>query len=511
MSYPGSIARQWPDRPALIDAGSGALQTYADLDARSNRLARLLHAHGLRRGDHMALFLENHLHYLEVMWAALRSGLYITAINRYLTPDEAAYIVADCGARALVSSRGMAETAGPLGALIPACPVRLMMDGALPGWQEYEAALAAHPAQPLDEEWAGDAMLYSSGTTGQPKGIRRPLRDLRAGDPALMMPLPDEYRFNPGMVYLSPAPMYHAAPLMFSLRVQREGGTVVMMPRFDPEAALANIARHRVTHSQWVPTMFVRMLKLPKEARERHDLSSHQVAIHAAAPCPVGVKREMIGWWGPILHEYYAGTESNGATRIDSHDWLAHPGSVGRAQLGVLHICDEDGNELPPGEAGTIYFEREEMPFSYHNDPDKTRRAQHPAHPNWSTLGDIGYVDAEGYLYLTDRKAFMIISGGVNIYPQAIEDALVTHPKVRDAAVIGLPNPDLGEEVKAVVEPADEAEPGPDLAAELTHYLRGKVARYMVPKSIDFTDRLPRLPTGKLYKHALRAQYLTTP
>ena len=511
MSYPGSIARQWPERAALIDAGNGATQTYAALDARSNRLAHLLFARGLRRGDHMALLLENHLNYLEVMWAALRSGLYITAINRYLTADEAAYIVNDCGARALVTSLDRAEVAGPLAPKIPGCPVRLMMDGTLPGWDGYEAALAEQPAAPLAEEWAGEAMLYSSGTTGQPKGIRRPLRDLRPDDPALLMPLPEDYRFGPDMVYLSPAPMYHAAPLMFSLRVQRAGGTVVMMPRFDAEAALACIERHRVTHSQWVPTMFVRMLKLPAEARTRHDLSSHQVAIHAAAPCPVEVKRAMIDWWGPILHEYYAGTEGNGATRIDSRDWLAHPGSVGRAQLGVLHICDEDGSELPPGEAGTIYFERDEMPFAYHNDPGKTRRAQHPRHPTWSTLGDIGFVDAEGYLYLTDRKAFMIISGGVNIYPQAIEDALVTHPKVRDAAVIGLPDPDFGEAVKAVVEPAEGAEPDDALAAELTEYLRGKVARYMVPKSIDFTEQLPRLPTGKLYKHALRAQYLAQP
>jgi fatty-acyl-CoA synthase len=271
---------------------------------------------------------------------------------------------------------------------------------------------------------------------------------------------------------------------------------------------LSCIARYRVTHSQWVPTMFVRMLKLPEAERGRHDLSSHRVAIHAAAPCPVEVKRAMIAWWGPLLHEYYAGTESNGSTRIDSAEWLAHPGSVGRAQLGVIHICDDDGRELPAGEAGVIYFEREAMVFAYHNDPEKTRRAQHPDHETWSTLGDVGYLDSEGYLYLTDRKAFMIISGGVNIYPQAIEDALVTHPKVRDAAVIGLPNADLGEEVKAVVEPMDGIDGDTALAEELTAYLRTKVARYMVPKSIDFTEALPRLPTGKLYKHALRAQYL---
>jgi fatty-acyl-CoA synthase len=383
-----------------------------------------------------------------------------------------------------------------------------MMDGAVPGWEDYDAAVSGYAGFKLREEWAGEMMLYSSGTTGRPKGVRRQLRDLRPDDPAVAAQFPLDYAFSPEMVYLSPAPMYHAAPLAFSIRVQREGGTVVMMPRFDASEALSCIARYRVTHSQWVPTMFVRMLKLPEAERGRHDLSSHRVAIHAAAPCPVEVKRAMIAWWGPLLHEYYAGTESNGSTRIDSAEWLAHPGSVGRAQLGVIHICDDDGRELPAGEAGVIYFEREAMVFAYHNDPEKTRRAQHPDHETWSTLGDVGYLDSEGYLYLTDRKAFMIISGGVNIYPQAIEDALVTHPKVRDAAVIGLPNADLGEEVKAVVEPMDGIDGDTALAEELTAYLRTKVARYMVPKSIDFTEALPRLPTGKLYKHALRAQYL---
>ena len=510
MAYPGSIARQTPEKAALIHAGTGEVLTNGALDAGSNRLAQYWLAMGLRRGDHVAVFLENHVRFTEIVWAALRSGLHVTAINRYLTVAEAAYIVNDCGAKSLVSSIERADVAGPLAALIPGCGLRLMLDGAMRGWEEYDAAVSGYAGFKLREEWAGELMLYSSGTTGRPKGVRRKLSDLRPDDPAVLAQFPLEYAFTPEMVYLSPAPMYHAAPLAFSLRVQREGGTVVMMPRFDAAEALACIERYRVTHSQWVPTMFVRMLKLPEAARGAHDLSSHLVAIHAAAPCPVEVKRGMIGWWGPIIHEYYAGTEANGSTRIDSAEWLAHPGSVGRAQLGIIHICDDEGGELPVGEAGTIYFEREAMTFSYHNDPEKTRRAQHPAHANWSTLGDIGYLDCDQYLYLTDRKAFMIISGGVNIYPQAIEDALVTHPKVRDAAVIGLPNDDLGEEVKAVVEPADGVAGDADLAAELTTYLRTRVARYMVPKSIDFTDALPRLPTGKLYKHALRARYLTT-
>ncbi len=291
--------------------------------------------------------------------------------------------------------------------------------------------------------------------------------------------------------------------------MQRVGGTVVMMPRFDAAEALALIERHRVTHSQWVPTMFVRLLKLPEPERRRHDLSSHRCAIHAAAPCPVEVKRAMIDWWGPIIHEYYGGTEGNGITRLSCAEWLAHPGSVGRARTGILHICDETGTELPAGEPGLVYFERDEMPFAYHKDPERTRAAQHRAHPTWSTLGDVGYVDAEDYLYLTDRKAFMIISGGVNIYPREIEDVLITHPKVRDVAVFGLPDPEMGEQVKAVIEPADGIAPSEALATELLAHAARHLARYKLPKSIDFTEDLPRLPTGKLYKQALRDKYLS--
>jgi long-chain acyl-CoA synthetase len=279
------------------------------------------------------------------------------------------------------------------------------------------------------------------------------------------------------------------------------------MDKFDAVDSLRLIERYRVTHSQWVPTMFVRMMKLPAAERLRFDLSSHRVAIHAAAPCPVEVKRGMIEWWGPILHEYYAGTESNGSTRIESSDWLAHPGSVGKAAVGKLHICDDAGRELPAGEAGLIYFERDAMPFAYHNAPDKTRAAQHPARANWSTLGDVGYVNPDGYLYLTDRKAYMIISGGVNIYPQEIEDALIAHPKIADVAVFGIPHEEMGEEVKAVVEPAAGIAPGTALAAELLAYARERLAHYMVPRSVDFIAEMPRLPTGKLYKRVLRDPY----
>ncbi len=352
-------------------------------------------------------------------------------------------------------------------------------------------------------------MLYSSGTTGRPKGVKRPLKDLKVHEADAHLQLVRDYGLANDTVYLSPAPLYHAAPLAFCLAVLRCGGTVVMMPHFDAAEALALIERYRVTHSQWVPTMFVRMLKLPEGTRERRDLSSHACAIHAAAPCPPDVKRAMIKWWGPIIEEYYGGTEANGRTGISSAEWLTHPGSVGRPRLGILHICDETGRELPPKEPGLVYFERDTMPFAYHKDRERTRAAQHPAHHAWSTLGDLGYVDDDGHLYLTDRKAFTIISGGVNIYPREIEDVLIGHPKVRDVAVFGIPDPEMGEQVKAVVELMDGVAATDDVATDLLAFAARTLARYKLPRSIDFTDVLPRLPTGKLYKQALRDKFLS--
>ncbi|MEO8713981.1 MAG: acyl-CoA synthetase [Acetobacteraceae bacterium] len=503
--YIGDYARIRPDHPAVIDASTGEKLSYRDLDERSNRLARLLRAEGLRRGDTIALFMENNLRFLEVAWAALRSGLYLTAINRYLTADEAAYIIDDCDARVLVSSAARADVAAALPERLASCRRFLMTDGAIPGWECYEQAVAAFPADPLPDERAGELMLYSSGTTGRPKGVKRILRDVHPSDDTLLAQVLQDYGFVPETVYLSPAPMYHAAPLAFSLLVQRTGGTVLMMRRFDPAEALALIERYRVTHSQWVPTMFVRLLRLEPAERAR-DLSSHRRAIHAAAPCPVEVKRAMIDWWGPIIDEYYGATEGNGRTAISCAEWLERPGSVGQARLGIIHICDEVGAELPVSERGLVYFERDILPFAYHKDPERTRAAQHPDHPGWSTLGDVGYVDDAGYLFLTDRKAFMIISGGVNIYPREIEDVLVTHPKVRDVAVFGVPDAEMGERVVAVVEPM--AEPDPALAAELMDHAARHLARYKLPKLIEFTDALPRLPTGKLYKKTLRDEYL---
>ena len=504
--YPGTIAQRHPDHPAVIMAGSGDTVTFRQLDERSNQLAHLLRAAGLTRGDHVALFMENQPRFLEVVWAALRSGLYLTAINSHLTADEVAYIVGDCEAQALVTSTAMQGTVADIPwADVPRVHVRLMVDGTIDGFDAYEDAIAAHPPTLIADESSGATLLYSSGTTGRPKGVLRPLADEKPWEgEARLAGLGAMYGFKEGMVYLSPAPMYHAAPLAFSISAQRFGGTVVIMEKFDPAAALRAIETYRVTHSQWVPTMFVRLLRLPDDERLGPDLSSHEVAIHAAAPCPVSVKQQMIEWWGPIIYEYYAGTEGNGSTAITSEEWLAHPGSVGRPRAGAVHIIGEDGAEVPPLQEGGIYFSGGAT-YEYHNDPAKTEESRLPG--GLTTLGDVGYVDEEGWLYLTDRKAYMIISGGVNIYPREIEDVLIQHPAVADVAVFGIPNEDLGEEVKAVVQLLPGNDAGDETSRELMQFVRSHVAGFKCPRPIDFVDELPRLPTGKLYKRVLRDPY----
>jgi long-chain acyl-CoA synthetase len=509
--FPGTHAALTPDKPAVVMAGSGEVLTFGALERGSARLARHLVGAGLRRGDSIALVADNSPRVFEVYWAAQRCGLYVTAVNHHLAPDEVAYIVRDCGARALVVSAGVGELAAAVGPLVPAPEVRLAYGGRVPGFDDYDTVLAGVPSDPLPDQPRGADMLYSSGTTGRPKGIRPALPDRQVDEPgdsyiAVFGPM---YGFDTDSVYLSPAPLYHAAPLRFSATVQAIGGTVVVMERFDAEAALAAIERHRVTHSQWVPTMFVRMLKLPAEARGRYDVSSLRVAIHAAAPCPVEVKRAMIDWWGPVLHEYYAGTEGAGVTFIDTAQWLAHPGSVGRGGiLGDVRICDaETGELLPARQVGAVFFERDAPTFSYHGDPEKTRAARHPEHDNWSTIGDLGYLDEDGYLYLTDRRAFTIISGGVNIYPREIEDVLALHPAVLDVAVVGVPDDEMGESVLAVVQPAPDATAGPELQRELIAYTRERIAHFKAPRRVEFTDDMPRTPTGKLVKQALRDRY----
>jgi acyl-CoA synthetase (AMP-forming)/AMP-acid ligase II len=506
---PGSFIDTHGDKPAVIMAGSGFTQTFAELDAAANRLSRLLHGAGLRPGDHVALCMENHDRYLEVLWGCHYAGVVYTATSSRLTSRELSYILNDCGARVFITSKYKADQAAEIVADTPGVELRLMLDGTIDGYESYEAAVAAQPAEPLAERMAGTDMLYSSGTTGMPKGVTRefvvqPLTETPGAVTPLLSLL---FEMTSESVYLSPAPLYHAAPLRFCMSANSLGCSVVVMEHFDPEQYLQLIERHRITHTQVVPTMFVRLLKLPDDVRARYDVSSLQAVVHAAAPCPVPVKRAIIEWFGPVLHEYYAGTEGNGFVYCNSDMWLAHEGTVGMPINCTLHICGDDGEELAQGESGTIYFEGGAT-FEYHNDPEKTKSSRHPQ--GWSTLGDVGYVDADGFLYLTDRKAYMIISGGVNIYPQEAENVLVTHPKVVDVAVFGVPNEEFGEEVKAVVEPVTmpvDDGTAEALAKELIAFCRTQLADVKCPRSIDFRAELPRHPTGKLYKRLLKDEY----
>jgi long-chain acyl-CoA synthetase len=511
--WPGLHAKTTPDKPAVVMAATGETITYKELNDRSNQLAQLFFDAGLRFGDHVAVLMDNNPRYLEVCWAAQRSGLFYTALNWHFTAEEAAYIIDDCDAQALVVSDETRAVAEQLVDLMPRVTIRLAVGGAIgsnpSGYVDYDDAIAAFPAEPLAEELEGTPMLYSSGTTGRPKGIKYHIERTPIGHAHERLgAMTNVFHFDASSVYLSPAPLYHSAPLFYCMNSLRLGATVVVMEQFDPVRALEYIERYRITHSQWVPTMFVRMWKLTDEERNRYDLSSHRVAVHAAAPCPVDVKRRMIEWWGPIIMEYYSATEGAGATIITSDDWLAHPGSVGRSMLGPIHIIDEtSGERLPPGEIGVVWFEplAGRAGFEYHKDAQKTRDSMNDR--GWSTVGDMGYLDADGYLYLTDRKTFMIVSGGVNIYPQEAENALVDHPKVFDAAVFGVPNEEMGEEVKAVVQPVSWDTVGPDLERELLEYCRARLAHYKCPRSVDFERELPRQPTGKLYKRFLRDRY----
>ncbi|NLD77060.1 MAG: acyl-CoA synthetase [Acidimicrobiales bacterium] len=502
--HPGIYAASKPDHPAVIVAGTDESLTYAELDERANRLANLFRSLGLQPGDHVAMCVENQVRFLELAWGAHYAGLIYTFGSTRLTTEELAYIVDNCGARAFIGTAYTAEQSAGIVDDTPKVEHRFALGGPIDGHESYEDAVAAQPTTPLAERVAGNDMLYSSGTTGRPKGVSVAISGGTIDQPTAVTSLAQLLLgFDEDTVYLSPAPMYHAAPLRYSMSANQVGGTVVMMERFDPEGLLATIERYRVSACQMVPTMFLRLLKLPQEVRDRYDVSSMKMIVHAAAPCPVPAKQAMIDWFGPIIHEYYAGTEGNGFVYCNSEDWLAHPGTVGRSLLGPVHICDEDGEELPVGEAGTIYFES--AAFEYHGDPEKTKASRHPN--GWSTLGDIGRLDEEGFLYLTDRQAYMIITGGVNVYPQEAENLLAVHPSVADAAVFGVPDDDFGEAVKAVVETVDGVDGTPELAAELIAYCREHLADVKCPRSIDFRDELPRHPTGKLYKRLLKDEY----
>jgi long-chain acyl-CoA synthetase len=501
--HPFHHAAATPDKTAVIVAETGVVVTYAELEAASNRVAHLFRSRGLAAGDAVAFFLENTPEYFALAWGAQRSGLRFVCISSKLTMGEVDYILSDSGAKLLVAGASLSSIATQLQTSLE----RFSLGGTIEGFAPWEVAVAAMPATRIADETAGQGMLYSSGTTGRPKGI---VSDTPV-DPAIdaVMPLTmlaaGFFGCGPDTIYLSTAPLYHAAPLGWTMSIHKLGGTVVLMHKFDAEAALANIECYKCNAGQFVPTHFVRMLKLPDETRARYDVSTMKVAIHAAAPCPVPVKRAMIDWWGPIIDEYYAGTEANGFTAIKAAQWLAKPGSVGPS-IGEakLHICDEDGNDLPPGSEGMVFFEGSRS-FRYHNDPEKTADSRNKH--GWSTLGDVGHVDDDGYLFLTDRKSFMIISGGVNIYPQEIENHLVTHPKVTDVAVIGAPHDEMGEMVVAVVQPAVGIDTGEALAAELMDYCRAALSGVKIPRRIDFIAELPRHDTGKLYKRLIRDAY----
>src|SRR6266403_2861410 len=506
--YPGSHAKPRADQPAFIMAQSGEAVSYAELEARTNRLAHFLRNRGLKRLDHYSIFMENNARYIECCGAGERSGLYFTCINSFLTADELAYIVNNSESKVLIFSEAMRAVAIEALRQCPKIEVSLVVNGPSDGGRirNLDDATSGFPATPISDESVGTAMLYSSGTTGRPKGI---LRALPEQPPTQQLPLFDFlhkiWRYREGMIYLSPAPLYHSAPQAAVNLTIRTGGTAIIMESFDPERYLELIEKWGVTHSQLVPTMFSRMLKLPEPARKRHDLSSLEIAIHAAAPCPGLVKADMIEWWGPIIHEYYGATEGLGFTACNTAEWLAHWGTVGKVLLGDLHILDENMQPCPVGTPGTVWF-KTAAPFEYFKDPAKTKEARSPD-GSMSTVGDVGYVDSDGFLYLTDRATFMIISGGVNIYPQECENLLITHLKIADAAVFGVPNSDLGEEVKAVVQPMPGILAGPDLAEELMLFCSQSLSRQKMPRSIDFEAELPRLPTGKLYKRLLRDRY----
>ena len=506
--YPGMHAKLKGDQPAFIMAQSSETVTYAELEARTNRLAHFLRSRGLKRLDHYAIFMENNARYLECCGAGERAGLYFTCINSFLTAQELAYIVNNSESKVLIFSEEKRAVAIEALRQCPKVEIALVVNGPGDGSRilNFDDATASMTTTPIADESVGTAMLYSSGTTGQPKGIIRPLPEQ---PPSQQLPLFDFlqklWRYREGLVYLSPAPLYHSAPQAAVNLVIRNGGTAIIMENFDPERYLQLVEKYQPTHSQLVPTMFSRMLKLPQAARERYDLSALEVVIHAAAPCPAQVKEQMIEWWGPIIHEYYGATEGLGFAACDSAQWLAHRGTVGKVMLGDLHVLDEDMNPCPRGTSGTLWF-KTATPFEYFNDPTKTAEARSPD-TSMSTVGDVGYVDDDGFLYLTDRATFMIVSGGVNIYPQECENLLITHPKIADAAVFGIPNEDLGEEVKAVVQVMPGIPANSALSEELIAFCAKHLSRQKCPRSIDFETELPRLPTGKLYKRVLRDRY----
>lgn len=503
-------ARVRPDAPALIMAATGEVATFRELEDAANRAAQLLRQHGLQRGDRFAIWSGTNRRFLEIAWAMQRAGLFMVMIPARLTLEEAAYIINDSGVKVVIASAVLGERAAQLGDAAAAHlvnhPKVYSLCGSVAGLEAWEEATARMPAELIADPSFGRPMIYSSGTTGPSKGVVQPLFDNAFDDMSTFLQVHQAKDVLPGSVFATTAPLYHSGPMWMSLSEQAMGATVLLFEKFEPEGVLAAIDRYKVERGQFVPTMFVRMLKLPQEVRDTYDVSSLKLVMHAAAPTPTEAKRAMIAWWGPIFVDLYSGAEGVGMTVIDSHEWLRKPGSVGRTVGGRIIVADEDGNELPPGKEGVIYF-ADAKPFSYLHDEEKAKRAFHPKIPGAATLGDVGYVDEEGYLFLTDRLSFKINSGGNNIFPQEIEDLLIGHPKVHDVAVFGVPHEDMGEVVKAVVQPQPGDEGGPELAGELLEYCKAHLAIFKCPRSIDFMSQLPRDPSGKLYKRELRDAY----
>lgn len=505
--HPRHHAELHPDKPALILADTGAAISYRELIDNADRAAQLFAALGLVEGDTIAIFLENHIRYAELCWAAKNSGITYACISSQASAEDAAYIVDNCDARLLISSAALAPVALAV-AQHRSTPLHcLMVDGANAPFASYEEQLATMPAQPLRGRRRGPSMLYSSGTTGRPKGVRTPLADEPPEvPPRRLAMLRQRYGMDTDTLLVCPGPFYHAAPGRFMMSVQRCGGTMIGFAKFDAEAVLAAIAQYRATHGLFVPTMFIRLLKLdaPIRAAYRHD--TLRCVLHLAAPCPAPVKEQMIGWWGPVIEEMYGGTEAVGHTLISSTEWLAHKGSVGKPAAGCsIRIVDEEGSEVAPLTPGLIQM-RNGHRFEYYKDAEKTRGAI--SDDGWGTLGDIGYLDAEGYLYLTDRQSHMIISGGVNIYPQEAENLLYSHPAIADVAVIGVPNAEFGEAVKAVVQPKHYPVQNPEtLAADIIAYCRARLSPIKCPRTVDFVEELPRNEAGKLVKRLVKDRY----
>jgi long-chain acyl-CoA synthetase len=507
MTHPSRYARSHPQKVAATFAPSGRTITYGELDAAANRVARLLRSLGIKQGDAVVFCVENDPQFLQLGWGCQRIGVRFTPASSRLSAGDLAYIVEDSGAKALILS-----VRTEAGARVSADLFRdihlFSLQGPLEGFVCWEGAVEAVSADPVDSPVPGREMMYSSGTTGRPKGVRKPM-------PAGAFDAPDSRNAGwgttlPGtgfdMVHLCTSPLYHAAPHRSVAATLATGGMAVIMEQFDPVLALQCIETHRVTHSLWVPTMFHRLLRLPEEDRRAADLSSHVAAHHGAAPCPVHIKEQMIDWWGPVLFEYYAGTEGIGACSISSEEWLAHKGSVGRAIDGIVHILDANEDELYAGETGTVHFEGNST-FEYWNDQEKTLRVR--SKQGWWTYGDIGHVDAEGYLYLTDRRDFVIITGGVNVYPQEIEDFLGRDLRVLDSAVFGVPDDEFGEAVQAIVQVLEShMRDASALGAELRSRCREALGPIKTPKDIRIVTDFPRLPTGKLHKKALRSAFL---